>query len=284
MQHRSQNRPIWVCMMISAMLFILFTIAFGSQMVVITLRHRPADDVIPAISPFLSPGDTLSGQDFLLFLNTTPENLTRIQSIIAHLDQAPRQLAIMVVQGENAIDQLSTAELSGSVAIGDSTTVGMGNPRGQPHDSVTIDAQSSQQMRLSSDVQRVLVQNGATATIYVGLSAPVAMDQLTHKGMRYHQIQGYREMLTGVQVTPRTSGNRVTLGIKAQQDQPAGNGSAAVRHQQIQTQIQGQLNEWIDIGSILGASNSKADRLDTRSTSQQSSQRHIFVKVTEIHP
>ena len=139
MDHCLENRLISICVIILTVLFILFTIAFGGQMAVIELKHRPAEDVIPAIAPFLGPGDALSGQDFLLFLNTTPENLTRFRSIIAHLDQASRQLAIMVVQGENAVDQLRAVELSGSVVIGNGATVGMGNPRNPPHDSITVD-------------------------------------------------------------------------------------------------------------------------------------------------
>ena len=266
------------------LLLVPSAIASGGQMAVIELKHRPADDVIPVISPFLGPGDTLSGQDHFIFLSTTPENLTRIQSVIAHLDQASRQLAIRVVQGENAVDQLSTVDMSGSVAIGDGVTVGVGDSLGQAGDSITVDAQSNQRTRRSSDIQQVLVENGATATIYVGLSAPVAMDRLRHKGMRYHQIQGYREMLTGVHVTPRISGNRVTLEIETRLDQPAGDSTGVIRSDHIQTEVQGRLNEWIDLGSTLGASNRQDDGLISRSASRQSSQRHVFVKVTEIHP
>ncbi len=278
------KHPLPAGVAIFSLVFICFAIASGGQVAVIELKNRPADELIPVISPFLGPGDTLSGQDSLLFLSTTPENLARIQSIIAHLDQALQQLAITVVQGENAIDRLSTIDISGSVIIGDSVTAGVGENRSQPRDSIDIDAQSSQPTSYSSDIQRILVQNGATAIFYVGLSAPVAMEDLTHKGMRYHQIQGYREMLTGVHVTPLVSGNRITLEIETRQDQPAGDGPAVVRSQQIQTQIQARLDEWIDIGSILGTSNRKEDSMITRSASQQSSQRHVFVKVAEVHP
>jgi hypothetical protein len=112
MHHRLEDRPISVCVMIFALLFIFSAIASGGQMAVIELKHRPADDVIPVISPFLGPGDSLSGQDSLLFLNTTPENLTRIRSIIAgSCSSHSRQLAITVGQGDNAIDQLRWVDL-----------------------------------------------------------------------------------------------------------------------------------------------------------------------------
>mgnify|MGYP001815043126 CR=1 FL=1 len=278
------KHPLPAGVAIFSLVFVCFAIASGAQVAVIELKNRPADELIPVISPFLGPRDTLSGQDSLLFLSTTPENLARIQSIIAHLDQALPQLAITVVQGENAIDQLSTVDISGSVAIGDGVTVGVGDSLGQAGDPITVDAQSNQRTRRSSDIQQVLVENGATATIYVGLSAPVAMDRFRHKGMRYHQIQGYREMLTGVHVTPRISGNRVTLEIETRQDQSAGDSTDVIRSDHIQTEVQGRLNEWIDLGSTLGASNRQDDGLIDRSASRQSSQRHVFVRVAEIHP
>ena len=278
------KHPLPAVVAIFSLVFICFAIASGGQVAVIELKNRPADELIPVISPFLGPGDTLSGQGSLLFLSTTPDNLARIQSIIAHLDQALQQLAITVVQGENAIDQLRSIDITGSVAIGDGVTLGVGDPRNQPHDSIAVDARNSQRTRRSSDIQQVLVQNGATATVYLGLSLPVAMDSPTHKGMRYHQIQGYREMLTGARVTPRISGNRVTLEIEVRQDQPSGDSPEVVHTQKIQTQIQARLDEWIDIGSILGVSNRQDAGLINRSSSQQSGQRHVFVKVAKVHP
>ncbi|MBC2712305.1 MAG: hypothetical protein HGJ94_15365 [Desulfosarcina sp.] len=284
MRHSLENREISASVTIFSLLFILSAIAYGGQLAVIELKHRPADEVIPVISPFLGPADTLSGQDDLLFLSTTPENLTRIQSIIAHLDRASRQLAVTVVQGENAIEQLSAVNISGKVSIGDHVTVGVGDRRGQSEDSINLSAQSARAATLINDIQRVLVQEGATATIYVGISAPVPMGNHRHQGMRYHQIQECREVFTGVHLTPRISGDRVMLGIESQNDQPSGDGSGVVRTQHIQTQIQGQLNEWIEIGSILGASNRKNAGLVHSGSSQQFGRRHVFVKVEEVRP
>ena len=286
MHHRFEIRGVTIRLTIFSLLFMisfmLSAVTYGGQLAVIELKHRPADDVIPAISPFLAPGDTLSGQDYFIFLNTTPENLARIRSIIAHLDQASPQLAITVVQGENAIDQLSSVDISGSMSIGDNVTVGMGDHRGKLDNSINVDAQSRHSTNRSSDIQRVLVQNGATAIVYMGLSVPVAMDSPTYQGMRYHQIHEYREMLTGVHVTPRISGNRVTLEIEAQRDQPSGDSPGVVHTQQIQTRVQGRLNEWIEIGGIFSRTDQAESGLIHSGTAQQSNRRHVFVRVEAI--
>ena len=263
---------------ILASLLILSAGAHGGQLAVIELNHRQADDVIPVITPFLGAGDTLSGKDRLLFLSTTPENLARIQSIIAHLDQASRQLAVTVVQGENALDTLGALSVSGSVTIGDKVTAGVGH-RGQEDDALTVDARSTQRTRNSSDVQRVLVQAGQTATIYVGLSEPVPLGSPTLHGMRYHQIQGYREVLTGVLVTPRLSGDTITLDIETRQDRPAAGGSGAVRTQGIQTRLQGRLNEWIEIGGILSGTARRETGLVYGESGRQASQHNVFIKI-----
>jgi len=262
-----------------ASLLILSVGAHSGQLAVIELNHRRADDVIPVITPFLGAGDTLSGKDGLLFLNTPPENLARIQAIIAHLDQATRQLAITVVQGENALDTLGALSVSGSVAIGDKVTAGVGGHRGQPDDTITVDARSGTSRLHSRDIQRVLVQDGSTATIYVGLSEPVPTGSPMYQGMRYHQSQGYREVLTGVLVTPRLSGDTITLDIETRRDRPEDGGKRAVRTQEIQTRVQGRLNEWIEIGGILSGAARKKTGLVYGESGRLASQHNVFIKI-----
>ncbi|BBO68334.1 hypothetical protein DSCA_22640 [Desulfosarcina alkanivorans] len=254
----------------------------GEQLAVIELKHRPADDIIPVITPFLGPGDTLSGKDFLLFVGTTPDNLARIQSIVSHLDQAARQLAITVVQGENALESLGSLAVSGRVSVGEQVTVGVGDHRGKPDDTLAVDARSRQRRRSSSDIQRVIAQEGQAATIFVGLSEPVSTGSPRHHGMRVGQIRGYREMLTGVRVTPRVSGDRMTLEIETRRDGPGDGGSGTVRTQGIQTRIQGRLDEWIEIGGILTAKDRTGTGLGERQTARQSSRRHVFVRVEAV--
>ncbi len=265
------------------LLFILGPgIATGGQLAVIELKHRPADEIIPVLTPLLGPSDTLSGSGYQLFLNTTSQNLGRIQSIIAHLDRAAQQLAITVVQGENALEKLNALAISGQVTIGDGVTVGTGDNRGRSEDSIDIEAQSSRRTGRSSDTQRVLVQDGNTATIYVGLSAPVAVGSPRHQGVRYHQIVEYREMLTGVLVTPHLSGDRVTLAIETRRERPSGNQPVAVETQQVQTRLQAKLNQWVEIGTILSGTSRTASGLSSGGSGRQSSQRHVFVRVEAV--
>ncbi len=276
------KRFLWAAAAIFMPLLILSAPAGGAPLTVIELRHRPADEIIPVLSPFLGPQDKLSGQAYLLFLSTTPENLVRIQAIIDRLDRASQQLAITVVQGENALETLASLAVSGSAALGDGITAGVGNHRGQPNESIRLDAQGIRGKLRSSDLQRVVVQDGAAATIYVGLSAPVAMGGPRYQGMQHHQVYEYREMLTGIQVTPRIAGDQVTLEIETRRDRPSGDGSGSIDTQQIQTQIHGRLNEWIEIGGIFSRTDQTETGLIHSGTVHQSNRRHVLVRVEAI--
>jgi len=273
---------ILIGMLLFCLLVPVLALASNNQLAVIELRHRPANEVIPIVSPLLGPGDTLSGDGFRIFLTASPENLVRIREVIAHLDQASRQLAITLVQGENALDTLNRITVSGTINIGDHVTIGAGGRRDQPPNSVAVDAQSSRSTQRSTDVQRVLVEEGSAATIYVGLSVPVVLGSPVHRGVRHHEVVGYREMFTGMQVTPRISGQRVSLEIETRRDQSTGDPSGDMHTQQIRTRVQGNLNEWIEIGGIL----TTVQRTDTDLTRGQSrrvaKRRQVFIRVEPV--
>jgi hypothetical protein len=103
-----------------------------------------------------------------------------------------------------------------------------------------------------------------------------------HKGMTYHQIVEYRQLVTGVQVTPRVSGERVTLAVDTLREQPSEDGHDAVRTQQIQTRVQGRLNEWIDLGAVISGAFREGTGIAHGASAQESSQSHIFVRVDAV--
>ncbi|WP_319523811.1 hypothetical protein [uncultured Desulfosarcina sp.] len=282
MHVRSTKRLILIGTTIFCLLASVLALAANNRLAVIELEHRPADEVIPIIAPLLEPGNTLSGDGFRLFLTTSPENLIRIREVIDHLDRASRQLAITLIQGENALDTLSRLSVSGSVAIGDHVKIGTGGRSDQPPDTVAVDAQSSRSSQRSTDLQRVLVEEGATATVYVGLSAPVILGSPVHGGVRHHEVVGYREMFTGMQVTPQVSGQRVTLEIETHQDRPTGDLSGEVQTQQIRTRVQGNLNEWIEIGGILTTAQGTDTGLTHGRSGRTVKQRQVFIRVEPV--
>lgn len=63
---------------------------------IITLRHRTADQVIPALRPLLEPGATLSGQGSQLLVRASPANLDDLRLALEALDRPGRGLQISV--------------------------------------------------------------------------------------------------------------------------------------------------------------------------------------------
>ena len=145
-----------------------------------------------------------------------------------------------------------------------------------------MDARSSRLPQRITDIQRVLVEDGAAATIYVGLSTPVVLGSPVHGGVRHHEVVGYREMFTGMQVTPQVSGQRVTLEIETHRDRPTGGPSGEVQTQQIRTRVQGSLNEWIEIGGILTTARGTDTGLTHGQSGRVEKQRQVFIRVEPV--
>ncbi|HSO19853.1 MAG TPA: hypothetical protein VLT88_10365 [Desulfosarcina sp.] len=255
----------------------------GAQLAVIPLEHRPAEEIIPVIAPLLDSSDRISGRGFQLFVNTTPENIPRIREVVAHLDRTVRQLAVTVVQGEHALETLNALAVSGRVAIGDGVTVGIGGREGhREEDNIQVDVRSDRRASRVEDIQRVLVQDGGTATIAVGLSLPVVMGSPKHRGVTHRQVVDYRQAVTGFRVTPRVSGNQVLLTVDAVREHPSGNGVAGVRTQEIQTRIQGRLDEWIDLGALVSDAGSREKGILQGAAEKASTRNHVFVRVETL--
>src|SRR5437660_621554 len=63
---------------------------------IIGLRHRTAEQVIPALQPLLEPGATLSGQGAQLFVRASPANLAELRRALDAVDRPQKLLLIPV--------------------------------------------------------------------------------------------------------------------------------------------------------------------------------------------
>ena len=51
----------------------------GQSLEIISLRHRTADQVLPALRPLVEPGATLTGQGTQLIVRASPSNLAELR-------------------------------------------------------------------------------------------------------------------------------------------------------------------------------------------------------------
>src|SRR5262249_47894702 len=83
---------------------------------IIPLRHRTADQVLPALRPLLEPGATLTGQGTQLIVRTSPGNLAELRRALDEIDRPLRRLQVSV-RFDDAGDAASrSVETSGRIS------------------------------------------------------------------------------------------------------------------------------------------------------------------------
>lgn len=147
---------------------------------------------------------------------------------------------------------------------------------------VELRAQDARSAREEGIVQRVMVLDGGRATLFVGQSRPITQQQMiqTPAGVVGQRTIVVQSSGTGIEVSPRVSGERVFLEIGAQNDRLGPRGT--VEGQQLATSVMGRLGEWFEIsGAVEGAS--RSDRgIAYSGESRSGSSRRVWVKIEEV--
>jgi Bacterial type II and III secretion system protein/Bacterial type II/III secretion system short domain len=261
---------------------------------VITLGYRQADEILPILRPLLAPGGTLTGMNNRLVVKTTPANLAELKQVLATIDARPRQLMISVRQSRTASASTDSASISGTVGVGDNAQVRLPRAPGTGNDpNVTVEsgrtrvqgsAINSRSARDDGVTQTVQVMDGSSAFIRVGQSAPVSSTRVTRTpgGTQVTQSTGFVDADTGFYVTPRVSGDRVTLEISTSRDRMRGSNTGAVNVQRVDTVVSGRLGEWIEIGGSAETAERTQSQTLTRSRDARSDDRRVSLKVDEV--
>jgi len=82
-------------------------------------------------------------------------------------------------------------------------------------------------------------------------------------------------------VTPRVSGDRVTLDITTQRDVP-GRRPGAVDMQRVAATVSGRLGEWLEVAGISEERSTERDALLGRAGASRSEKRSVLLKVDEV--
>lgn len=199
-------------------------VAAENALEIITLRHRTAEQVLPALRAVVEPGATLTGQRNQLIVRTSPANLADLRLALEALDRPLRRLQISVRFDESREAALGRIEASGRVGSGGSR--------------FDLKAQESRAANGERVDQRVQVLEGSRAVIYSGQSRPVRQRIHTPGGVIAQEVTVVHDQATGFTVVPQFAGKGVRLEI-------AGQGGV----QQGATTVEVGLGEWIHLGS-----------------------------------
>lgn len=229
---------------------------------VIPLKHRTAEQVLPALRPLLDPGGTLSGQANQLIVRASPANLADIRAALESIDRPLRRLQISVRFDDSFAERTQGFEAGGTI-----------DNRGSRVDIQARDSSSRADERVD---QRLLVLEGSVARIQTGASRPMQSRQYirTPGGVVSQEVVVVQDLTTGFEVVPRVAGSQVFLDIAPQRENVEGSRRAA-------TTISTRLGEWTEIGAIT-SSTARDDRgIASASRSSAAESRRVWVKVEE---
>lgn len=253
---------------IAALLVCLPSVAPAQERLeVISLRHRTAEQVLPALRPLLSPGGALSGRGNQLFVRTSPANLEDLRTALGALDAPLRRLVVSVRYATANEAMLSEAGArvtprSASVAV--------------------TDRRDARDERVD---QRLHVIEGGRAFIAAGQSRPLREHVIvqTPRGAKVTETTVIQDALTGFAVVPHVVGDAVLLDISPERSQPSAD-RGTVQTQRAATTIRARLGEWVEIAGTDAARASEERGIATMRHREVAATQSIWVKVEESQP
>jgi len=218
------------------------------------LHYRTANEVIPVIQPFVDKGGVVSGQNFTLIIKSTPDNIAQIKQMLTTLDKAPQQMRVSVRQGEVKQGYHEKGVVN--------TKVYSTGLRADDHGT-----------------QQVMVADGQTAFISIGLSVPtvqVYQNNIAQTSLTYD----YKNVASGYYVTPRLlPDEKVRLNIARKNDSLAPSGNHAIKTQSLETQVTIPTGQWVNISSVGRQQQSNGRDIIVTTGSRRSQQNDVFIKV-----
>ncbi len=226
--------------MLRKLLFTLLLIAQGAwaadAVETLSLRHRPAEEVIPILRPLLAEDDALTGQGFRLFVRAPAQRIAALKEALAQLDVEARMLRISVTRA-GSVDEAESG-LRAQARLGPDTA------------RADVSVTNTRRRSTMGDTQSVLVREGARAFVATGSIEPVIQPLITLDQGGYsvqHQL-GERTLSSGFDVLARQSGDRVVVEIYRQRETPSRRLGGAIETDTLATTVSGRLGEWLELG------------------------------------
>lgn len=265
---------------------LLTTAAYASELEIINLKHRTAEELIPIIRPLLDKDEMVSGMNYQLILRASTRNIAQIKRLLEGIDTLPRSLKITVMQNVDSDTVARLTELSGSVGVGNAR---ISVPGSTGRDGLNARIISTRSLEDDKKTQQLQVLEGNRALVKSGQSVPVPQRQVVQNawGTQVIETTQYRDVASGFYVLPRIHGDTVTLEISAQNDSLAPNQNAGnypvTRIQNTSSIVSGRLGEWINVGGGGQQSSTDNSTITTRSTSRLNEERNVLIKVEEVN-
>lgn len=261
---------------------LLVATAQAASLTTLQLRNRPAEEVIPVISPMLGPGDVITGQGYKIFLRSSPQTLDDVRQMVEALDVAAKMLLISVAQGSER--DFAATSISGKVTVeSGNSSIGVGSQTGDAAGSIDysrgsanigVEASSTRSQQSNKPVHRLRVAEGSEGFIETGEQIPY-----------FGGVSGYtagatefKSVTTGFYVLPRIHGQQVTLQVSPFKNSRDDDRSGNINTQQARTTVTGALGEWLQVGGVSEQFQRSQTGIASRSSASGSSEDSIWIK------
>ena len=257
-------------------LFSISTFASDSALEVIPLFNRPASELQPLIYPLLEGSEHVIANGSTLIVKATPSRLVEIKELVKQLDSRLHNLSITVIQSRTrtAHELNAAAKIRINVPIDHPSQVS-GRIHGHISNTDDLDRNDSTQI--------IRTLEGRPAYIKTGQVHPVHNTYIYDSGYGYSTISRNIEFIdvsTGFLVTPRLTGNQVTMDVTPWSDEQ--NNRGTIDTQGASTTIRVNLGEWVEIGGISEQSQMIGNGILSHHNSTENTNMHILIKVDKM--
>jgi type II secretory pathway component HofQ len=207
-----------------------------------------------------------------LLVKTTPARLAEIKSFIKKLDTHVTDLIITVLQSRQATAEELNMRIRAKINI-------PGNDLSKSTGNLTGYSYQTQDRNDHDNMQTIRILEGKPAYIKTGNTYPVQNYQTYNSGYGYSGVSSSTEFVeatTGFSVTPRLSGQQVTLDISPWSDNFEARGR--IQTQEVQSTLTVNLGEWIEIGGVDESQQGSGNRSIARSWQTQGNKLRILIK------
>lgn len=267
----------YLCLILIFGTGIIGPVAAATAFKIITLQHRFAEEILPAVIPLVGKDGTASAVQNNLIIRTNPANMAEIEQLISTLDTARQNLKITVLRNTDSSRTGSSIEASGHLHS-DNITITSGRSR-VVRNGVVINMDNRQNESKTSSTQFIQVTDGESAFISIGQSIPYTQSWI-NLTQRYSSIQHTTEFInidTGFAVRPRTLGSKISLEITPRFSQL--NQRGMVDFETLSTSIMASRGEWIDIANIMQQNDDVSRAILGWQGNSTSDNRQILIKV-----
>lgn len=247
------------------------------QLKIIPLRHRFAQDVLPAIQPLVGAGGVASAVGNNLLVRASPERIAAIEQAIALLDVERKTLRITVSRSGDHQGSGREVGVSGSVRRGDVMMRGPDRSgRVVAGGVVELGQRDASTSERASEFVSVL--EGEHAVISVGQSVPFTETWvvLMQRYARVQETVQFRDITTGFAVRPRPIGDEVELEIAPR---VANISQGVIEFQQLTTTVRVRPGQWLDLGGTMQSHDEVSREIFSGNAASARSSSQLWIRV-----